>query len=89
MAVISKCEETIFKILNDYSCMCAQEIQAFGRRLYKEDMSVGSISGHLRHMADISLAAYSTDEHGKKVYWLLEEGKKKAREILRNEKTEK
>ena len=81
MAKITKCEETIYKILNDYSCMCAQQIQAFGRRLYKEEMSVGSISGHLRHMADCGFAAYSTDEHGKKVYWLTEEGKKEARKV--------
>ena len=39
MAKISKCEETLYKILSEYGCMDAQEIQAFGRRLYKEDFT--------------------------------------------------
>ena len=83
MTKISKCEETLYKILSEYGCMDAQEIQAFGRRLYKEDFTTGSISGHLRKMADAGLAACSIDEHSKKVWWLTEAGKNKARkEIL-------
>jgi DNA-binding PadR family transcriptional regulator len=83
MTKISKCEEVLYKVLCDYSCLDAQELQAFCRRLYKEDFKTGSISGHLRKMADAGLAAYSIDEHSKKVYWLTEAGKEKARkEIL-------
>ena len=83
MNKISKCEEIIYKILSEYSCLDSQEIQAFGRRLYKEDHATGSISGHLRKMVEGGAAACSIDEHNKKVYWLTEFGKDKARkEIL-------
>lgn len=82
MTKISKCEEILYKVLSEYGCMDAQEIQAFGRRLYKEDFTTGSISGHLRKMADKNFAACSIDEHNKKVWWLTELGKAEARKVV-------
>ena len=79
MAKYSNCGEVIYKILSEYSCLDSQEIQAFGRRLYKEDFTTGSISGHLRKMAEAGIAACSIDEHNKKDWWLTKFGKDKAR----------
>lgn len=69
-------KEMIFDILNDHSCLTAQEIKGFINRKYNTIISNQSISAAIRPAVSAGLAEKGVSPtNNKTVYWLTSSGK--------------
>ena len=76
----SMCDKLTYKVLTQYGCQSAKQVQICMNRLYNDSYSTGSIGASLRKMAQKGVAASSENERGQKVYWITDFGKERAKD---------
>jgi DNA-binding PadR family transcriptional regulator len=76
----SPCDKLTYKVLAQYGCQSAKQVQTCMNRLYNDSYSTGSIGASLRKMAQKGVAASSENERGQKVYWITDFGKECAKD---------
>lgn len=74
-AVLTNCDKMVRRALYAHGCQTSHQLHTYSNRMYDEDYSVGSIGAALRKLVAQSIAAYSENERGQKVYWLTDFGR--------------
>lgn len=80
--VLSNCDKMVRRALFNHGCQTSHQLRTYSNRMYNEDYSVGSIGAALRKLVATSVAAYSENEKGQKVYWLTQFGEKIVAEMI-------
>ena len=80
--VLTPCDKMVRRALLANGCQTSHQLKTYSNRCYNEDYSVGSISAALRKLTAKSMAAYSENEKGQKVYWLTDYGKEQMNIVL-------
>ena len=69
-------KKIVIEVLKQYSCLTAEEISFFAKRLFKANISAGSAAAAMRQIIGTGKGCKQTHPvKGKMVYWLTEEGK--------------